>query len=209
MPSPTPLLSFLTTLFLITSFILTTYTLTTYLHQARHLTSLVQKVHIHNHPILITTSYHIFATIFTSAAYLFVLIHTLTTSTKSTSWILKGVTLLGLIFLTASVLAFTVILATGEVSFGDSVGPRVTVYLDENEGQADFVYRGDGVAVAGLVLGWVGWGVGVLSCVMMFVGGRKMEGRRMDGGEEGVEEKIKKVDVEQESETGSSAGKGE
>ncbi|RAK96100.1 uncharacterized protein BO80DRAFT_505673 [Aspergillus ibericus CBS 121593] len=210
----TPLLYITTILLLLTSFILTTYTLTTYLHQATHLTTLVAKVHIHNHPILITTSYHIFATICTVAAYTTSLFHlwrsssTTTNSTKSTrlSWIYKALTILGLVFLTTSVIAYTIILATGEVTFGDSVGPRVTVYLDENEGEADVVYKGDGVAVAGCVVGWVGWGVSIVSCVMMLLGGKGMGlGKRVDGERgEGVE---KKVDVEVESEVGSFGGR--
>ncbi|PWY83683.1 hypothetical protein BO94DRAFT_566852 [Aspergillus sclerotioniger CBS 115572] len=207
-PNPTPVLTLssltISTLLLLTSFILTTYTLTTYLHQATHLTSLVAKVHIYNHPILITTSYHIFATIFTSAVFLTLAFTTRRSTSKSTSapvsWVLKGSVVLGLIFLTASLIAFTVILATGEVGFGASVGPRVTVYLDESANE--LVYRDDGTGVAGVVLGWVGWGAGVVSCVMMFVGGR-----RNGTNEEGDMEK--EVNVEEESEVGSDSGRRE
>lgn len=42
------------------------------------------------------------------------------------------------------------------MSFGD-VGPHVTVYLDEGLGEKQLVYRDDGRAVVGVVLGWVGW----------------------------------------------------
>ncbi|GKZ33923.1 hypothetical protein AbraIFM66950_004013 [Aspergillus brasiliensis] len=143
------------TLLLLASFSLTTYTLTTYLHLAHTATSLVPKAIIHDTAILATTSYHIFTTILTS----FTLITTIFLSPRlRIKWIQKTLlTSLATLLLTTSLLAFTIILATRKVSFGD-VGPHVTVYLDEGVGgEKRLVYRDDGRAVAGLVVGWVGW----------------------------------------------------
>lgn len=160
---PTTLTSILTTLLLLTSFSLTTYTLTTYLHLAHTATSLVPKVIIHDTAIIATTSYHIFTTILTCLTFITIYFLFPRFFTKSNgnsnsnpSWIQKALTSLATLLLTTSLLAFTVILATRKMSFGD-VGPRVTVYLDESLGEESLVYRDDGRGVAGLVVGWVGW----------------------------------------------------
>ncbi|GJP96067.1 hypothetical protein CBS115989_3933 [Aspergillus niger] len=190
---PITITSTLTILLLLVSFSLTTYTLTTYLHLAHTATSLVPKAIVHDTAILATTSYHIFTTILTSATFItiFFLFPRITKSKGGNpSWIQKGLTCLATLLLTTSLLAFTIILATRKMSFGD-VGPHVTVYLDEGLGEKQLVYRDDGRAVVGVVLGWVGWiGASVL-CGMMMLGGKKEVGR----GEMWVD----KVEVEQES----------
>lgn len=163
----TTLTALLTTLLLLTSFSLTTYTLTTYLHLAHTATSLVPKVITHDTAIIATTSYHIFTTILTCLTlitfyFLFPRFITKSSGNSNPSWIQKALTSLATLLLTTSLLAFTVILATRKMSFGD-VGPRVTVYLDESLGEESLLYRDDGRGVAGLVVGWVGWfGVVVL-----------------------------------------------
>ncbi|GLA65594.1 hypothetical protein AtubIFM55763_007610 [Aspergillus tubingensis] len=172
---PTTLTSLLTTLLLLTSFSLTTYTLTTYLHLAHTATSLVPKVIIHDTAIIATTSYHIFTTILTCLTFItiyflfprFIIIKS-NANNNHPSWIQKALISLATLLLTTSLLAFTVILATRKMSFGD-VGPRVTVYLDEGLGEESLLYRDDGRGVAGLVVG----------CGMMFVGGK--EEKKGDG----------------------------
>lgn len=167
--SPPHLPTTITTLTsLLTSFSLTTYTLTTYLHLAHTATSLVPKVIIHDTAIIATTSYHIFTTILTCLTFItiyFLFPRFLTKSNANNnhpSWIQKALISLATLLLTTSLLAFTVILATRKMSFGD-VGPRVTVYLNEGLGEESLIYRDDGRGVAGLVVGWVGWfGVVVL-----------------------------------------------
>ncbi|RAH55241.1 hypothetical protein BO85DRAFT_451581 [Aspergillus piperis CBS 112811] len=165
---PTTLTSLLTTLLLLTSFSLTTYTLTTYLHLAHTATSLVPKVIIHDTAIIATTSYHIFTTILTCLTFitiyfLFPRFFTKSNGSNSSnpSWIQKALTSLATLLLTTSLLAFTVILATRKMSFGD-VGPRVTVYLDESLGEESLVYRDDGRGVAGFGsgVGWLDWSSG-------------------------------------------------
>ncbi|OJJ77930.1 hypothetical protein ASPBRDRAFT_25544 [Aspergillus brasiliensis CBS 101740] len=182
------------TLLFLASFSLTTYTLTTYLHLAHTATSLVPKAIIHDTGILATTSYHIFTTILTSV--------TLITTTFlfpriiGIKWIQKTLlTSLATLLLTTSLLAYTIILATRKVSFGD-VGPHVTVYLDEGVGgEKRLVYRDDGRAVAGLVLGWVGWLGMIIVCGLLVVTRQgKSEGR----GEVGMDSK---KEVEESSRT--------
>ncbi|GLB02596.1 hypothetical protein AtubIFM57258_003954 [Aspergillus tubingensis] len=197
---PTTLTSLLTTLLLLTSFSLTTYTLTTYLHLAHTATSLVPKVIIHDTAIIATTSYHIFTTILTCLTFItiyfpfprFIFTKSNSSNSSNPSWIQKALTSLATLLLTTSLLAFTVILATRKMSFGD-VGPRVTVYLDEGLGEESLVYRDDGRGVAGLVVGWVGWLGVVLMCGMIMVGGK--EEKKGDGDGKWVE----KGEVEESS----------
>ncbi|OJZ90998.1 hypothetical protein ASPFODRAFT_41431 [Aspergillus luchuensis CBS 106.47] len=193
---PTTLTSLLTTLLLLTSFSLTTYTLTTYLHLAHTATSLVPKVIIHDTAIIATTSYHIFTTILTCLTFitiyfLFPKFITKSSGNSNPSWIQKPLTSLATLLLTTSLLAFTVILATRKMSFGD-VGPRVTVYLDESLGEESLVYRDDGRGVAGLVVGWVGWIGAAVLCGLMMVGGKKEE-------KKGDEMWVEKGEVEESS----------
>ncbi|XRM42927.1 hypothetical protein ABZX51_006136 [Aspergillus tubingensis] len=195
---PTTITSLLTTLLLLTSFSLTTYTLTTYLHLAHTATSLVPKVIIHDTAIIATTSYHIFTTILTCLTFITIyflfprFIITKSSGNSNPSWIQKALISLATLLLTTSLLAFTVILATRKMSFGD-VGPRVTVYLDEGLGEESLVYRDDGRGVAGLVVGWVGWLGVVLMCGMIMVGGK--EEKKGDGDGKWVE----KGEVEESS----------
>ncbi|RAK90247.1 hypothetical protein BO79DRAFT_286672 [Aspergillus costaricaensis CBS 115574] len=186
----TTLTSILTTLLLLTSFSLTTYTLTTYLHLAHTATSLVPKVIIHDTAIIATTSYHIFTTILTCLTFITIyflfprfIFAKSNANNNHPSWIQKALISLATLLLTTSLLAFTVILATRKMSFGD-VGPRVTVYLDESLGEESLVYRDDGRGVAGVVLG----------CGLMMVGGKKDE-QKGDGDGKWVE----KGEVEESS----------
>ncbi|PYH37457.1 uncharacterized protein BO87DRAFT_456501 [Aspergillus neoniger CBS 115656] len=187
----------LTTLLLLTSFSLTTYTLTTHLHLAHTVTSLVPKVIIHDTAIIATTSYHIFTTILTCLTFITIYFlfprFIFTKSISNPSWIQKALTSLATLLLTTSLLAFTVILATRKMSFGD-VGPRVTVYLDEGLGEESLVYADDGRGVAGLVVGWVGWFGAAVLCGLMMVGGKKDE-QKGDGDGKWVE----KGEVEESS----------
>ncbi|PYH67510.1 uncharacterized protein BO88DRAFT_489019 [Aspergillus vadensis CBS 113365] len=187
LPTTATITSLLTTLLLLTSFSLTTYTLTTYLHLAHTATSLVPKVIIHDTAIIATTSYHIFTTILTCLTFItiyflfpiFLITKSNSNNNNNPSWIQKALISLATLLLTTSLLAFTVILATRKMSFGD-VGPRVTVYLDESLGEESLVYRDDGRGVAGLVVGWVGWFGVVVLCGLMMFGGKKEE-RKGDG----------------------------
>ncbi|KAF3400818.1 hypothetical protein DPV78_005154 [Talaromyces pinophilus] len=155
-------------LFSFVSFALGATALAEYLRQQRALVALVPKADIYDQAFIIAASYHVFASVFTgiTAGGLGLFGRPIIIGLF---W--KICISLAVLFITADAFALTIVVAMKTVSFGSSVGPRVTVYLDnatQNFG-VPLDYRQNKKALVAVVFVWFAW-VGILiSCVTLYL----------------------------------------
>ncbi|RDW93631.1 uncharacterized protein DSM5745_00953 [Aspergillus mulundensis] len=180
-PAPGPKIHLLTSICLASGLIFNTISLalgatalSDYLNQRTYLLRLVPKASIHDIAYVGALSYDIacctFSVFALPTALLLLCIHRRQHTLRARRLLIACVVLaLPSILSLANALALTVITATGSVSFGDSVGPRVTAYLDaEADGHGTPVlYRRDAVAIGTVVFSWLGWGCLFVGCVVL------------------------------------------
>ncbi|PYI17902.1 hypothetical protein BO99DRAFT_444315 [Aspergillus violaceofuscus CBS 115571] len=152
----------------ITAFALGAATLADYLNQRSYLLGLVPKAEVHDSAYIGAASYNICSSFLSALILLIVLIVQVLRRTIGHKSLIVGAIIPSLIgFVNA--LTLTIITATKVVSFGDSVGPRVTTYLDEaaDSDGVPLEYRKDAMAIAAVVIAWLGWACSVVGCAVL------------------------------------------
>ncbi|RAH71322.1 uncharacterized protein BO66DRAFT_437346 [Aspergillus aculeatinus CBS 121060] len=160
--------------FNIATFALGAATLAEYLNQRSYLLGLVPKANIHDNAYIGAASYSICSSFLSALIFLIVLIIQVLRRTIAYRVLIVCSVVPSLIGF-ATAIALTIITATKVVSFGDSVGPRVTTYLDEaaDSDGVPLEYRKDAVSIAAVVIAWVGWAFTVVGCALLLKSWRK------------------------------------
>ncbi|KAL4911191.1 hypothetical protein BDW74DRAFT_172656 [Aspergillus multicolor] len=166
----TPITVASASLFSILSLALGATSLAEYLKQRSYLVSLVPKADINDIAYIGATSYNICCSTLSIFAPTITIWFIRPLSQQSTAIYPYRLRIaLGALALTAvlglvNALILTIITATKSVSFGDSVGPRVTAYLGAaaDAHGTPVLYRRDAVAIATVVFAWLGTGCSLI-----------------------------------------------
>ncbi|OJJ95621.1 hypothetical protein ASPACDRAFT_47511 [Aspergillus aculeatus ATCC 16872] len=162
------------TTFNIATFALGAATLAEYLNQRSYLLGLVPKAEIHDNAYIGAASYSICSSFLSALILLIVLIIQVLRRTIAYRVLIVCAVVPSLIGFTNAI-TLTIITATKVVSFGDSVGPRVTTYLDDaaDSDGVPLEYRKDAVSIAAVVITWVGWAFSVVGCALLLKAGQR------------------------------------
>ncbi|RAL16630.1 uncharacterized protein BO97DRAFT_410995 [Aspergillus homomorphus CBS 101889] len=155
-------------LFSIIGFALGAVTLSDYLNQRNYLLHIVPKAEVHYLVYVAAVSYNTCASCFSFLVLGLILVIHITRRDVDRRIPIAAVFLTGVLGL-ANALTMTIITATKTVSFGDSVGPHVTTYLDEaaDSDGVPLLYRNDSAAIATVVFAWLGWLSSIAECVLL------------------------------------------
>ncbi|RAK73163.1 uncharacterized protein BO72DRAFT_531280 [Aspergillus fijiensis CBS 313.89] len=170
----TALVLILAITFNIATFALGAATLAEYLNQRSYLLGLVPKAEIHDNAYIGEASYSICSSFLSSLILLIILIMQVLRCTIAYRVLIVCSVVPSLIGF-ANAIALTIITATKVVSFGDSVGPRVTIYLDEaaHSDGVPLEYRKDAASIAAVAFAWLGWACSVVACALLLNSWRK------------------------------------